>query len=143
MMSFKTIFFLGSAIILVEILATIGNWYWMIPWLDIPMHFLGGLWVALIYFYLDKRYFKTESKIFFYISMISLSAFIGVLWEFFEYLYSTLFPNSIFSLFKLPLNLYRDTLGDLFFDILGGLFFCLLYFIVDKFKRPSKMENRP
>lgn len=134
MISLRTVLFVLFLIIFVETLATIGNWYWIVPWLDIPMHFAGGIGITLLFFCLDQKYFKINGKIVRYLSAISFTVFIGVLWEFWEYIYSVLSPSSIFSVFKFPANLYRDTLGDLFFDLLGALFFCVLYFLLDVIK---------
>ncbi len=139
MISFKTVLIILFLILFVETLSSIGSWQWIVPWLDMPMHFAGGIWVALLFFYLDENYFKISNKIARYLSTISFTMLTGVLWEFAEYIYSVFFPSSVFSLFKFPMNLYRDTLGDLFFDLAGALFFCLLYFIVDKFGKANRM----
>jgi len=88
------------------------SWYWRIPWLDMPMHFLGGFWVgsvALLF------YSSTASKQF--LQMLLFSVFsailIGVLWELFEFNVDTI-------TIALGQNGVLDTASDLIFDILGG-----------------------
>lgn len=89
------------------------------PWIDIPMHFIGGLFVGYSYFltlkYLqNKNYLRINSftRIIFVITLVSLTA---VLWEFYEF-----FLTSIFEI-GLPLTL-EDTLLDMFLGIFGGFF---------------------
>ena len=88
-------------------------------WIDIPMHFLGGLSVALMFMMiitdLNKRNIVEDLQLsvlfIFVISFVSLAA---VLWEFFEF-----GMDSIFLIgFQGGL---RDTLADLFFGLIGGL----------------------
>ncbi|MDP3015044.1 MAG: hypothetical protein Q8N28_01380 [bacterium] len=51
MLSLKFIIGLLILILSFHILTTINHWYWTYPWLDIPMHFLGGFWVAMVFLY--------------------------------------------------------------------------------------------
>jgi len=140
MISFKTVLIILFFILFAHALATIGSWYWIVPWVDMPMHFAGGLWVALLFFYLNEKYLKINGKTAVSLTTVSFGALIGVLWEFFEYIYSFLFPSSAMFILNMPINLYKDTLSDLFFDIVGAMFFCALYLIVDKIKKASRIE---
>lgn len=88
------------------------------PWIDIPLHFLGGVSIAYmsILFLKDfelKGTIYRRNKLFFILIVVSLVGFAAVLWEFWEYYFSwTVGWIYIYSL--------EDTLGDLFFGLLGG-----------------------
>ncbi len=98
MVSLKLIIGLLIFILSIHILATIYHWYWTVGWFDMPMHFLGGFWVAMAYFWLrnqfkevrppeiDRQYFGGwTSLILIIVSCLSFVALIGVLWEFSEF----------------------------------------------------------
>ncbi len=151
MFSLKSILFLLFLILIVHIVATANYWYWTFRWFDIPMHFLGGFWVAMVYFWLkaritrgsntdvadqhtDPRALRDSSN---KISAISATiigclafvALIGVLWEFFEFLLALfVLKTGYLTFLKIPqgaamntYDIYKDTLKDLFFDLVGGL----------------------
>jgi len=130
-----SLFFLVLFIAIVNGLANEFFLYWRLPWLDIPMHFLGGLWVASavlwVVFISDKfnlkRLRKTTSSIYL-ISMLSV-LMVGGLWELFEFSLDTLVDFS-------EKNSAIDTISDLIFDILGGVT-AAMYFLVK-----NKNESR-
>ena len=104
---------------LVSLGATKFYWYQSIWWFDMPMHFLGGLFVSFLLIYL---FYSTTTK-----QPIAKSAFllllgvlaVGVGWEIFEYIFNNVIGGQIFN----PL----DTLSDIFFDMAGaiiGIFIC-------------------
>lgn len=92
-------------IFLINLLAMKFFWYYTFPWFDMPMHFLGGLWVALATFYL----FNPKSP--WLLAFLSVLV-IGILWEVFEF--------SLDAFITLRVWDSVDTLGDLFFDLLGA-----------------------
>ena len=51
MVSLKYIISLLVFILALHFTATINHWYWVYNWFDIPMHFLGGFWVAMVFLY--------------------------------------------------------------------------------------------
>jgi len=89
------------------------------PWVDIPIHFLGGVSVGYM-FVLFLRFFKEENlieiknKLVFVLLVVCAVSFIAVLWEFWE------FSMEIFLNVDWALG-YEDTLLDLFMGMLGGL----------------------
>lgn len=91
------------------------HWYYSLWWFDMPMHFLGGMWVAmLIIWYLGDSKFSIES-----VGRVILGAFIvGLAWEVFELLLNEQFVQNAYDL--------PDTLSDIFFD-LSGAFTAVLY----------------
>ena len=91
--------------------------YWRFWWLDIFMHFLGGLWVSLFGYYIiyfsdfRKKFEKIIDK--YSLLVISFVVILGVgfLWEVFELvLMVSLEPGYVF-----------DTILDLIMDIAGWL----------------------
>ena len=91
-------------------------WYTSMWWFDMPMHFLGGLWVGLVFLWLLKPKefnFLTILKIIFGVLIIGLS------WEIFEILVNHLAAQDPFNTL--------DTLSDLSFDLMGASF-SILYF---------------
>ena len=104
-----------------DIMAQKFYWYYSIWWFDMPMHFLGGFWVGLFFFWffstkylpifqlsLEKIDFKLTWKILLFV------LFLGISWEIFE-----IYVNNYIG--KTPFNLL-DTISDIFFDLAGGSF---------------------
>jgi len=95
------------------------NFYVFYPWIDIPMHFLGGLSVCLSYLALLKearkeKYLGEMKKFVLFVFIISMVAITAVLWEFFEF--------SIDLIFKTQAQGgLADTMSDLFFGLVGGI----------------------
>ncbi len=100
----------------VNTLADVLHLYYLIWWFDIPMHMLGGLWVALtslvIYYHTGWITRKDRSTSFVVAGAIATTLFIGLLWEVFEF--------SVEHLVKLNDNGLLDTLKDLVDDLIGG-----------------------
>lgn len=99
------------------------GFYWRHPWLDLPLHFLGGAVVALFWvvvFQSELAKMSGPSRLIF---LLGATALVGVLWEFFEWaLDLTLFHHLISQ------ATLRDTLGDLAMDLMGGLLITLFFF---------------
>lgn len=88
--------------------------YWTLRWLDMPMHFAGGAWLAG--FGVWWQFFQKEAsaKSFFAVLWVCLiyAISIGLVWEVYE---------ATISFFTVGhMNAMADTLSDLLFDILGG-----------------------
>lgn len=120
-----------------HILATFNYWYWTYLWLDIPMHFLGGFWVAMAAVYLIFNYQFPISKevlsqnfLTFLIVILSLVALVGIFWEFYEFLNDFFFSSKNYT--QIFQQGAADTIGDLFFDFLGGLSFLAIFKLFSK-----------
>lgn len=92
--------------------------YWTFPWFDIPMHFLGGLWVGVTsiwFFFFSGHAGKFTSQLttrnIFTVSIASVIV-IGILWEIFE-----IYAGVPMLTADYPL----DTSVDLLVDILGAI----------------------
>lgn len=105
-------------LLVVHIFATLGGWYEIWWWFDIPMHFLGGVAVAFSGYHLLQDFSKrnllaiefTPLKI---LTIMSFTALAAVSWEFFEfsldtYVNTNMQPGIV------------DTIKDLAIGISGG-----------------------
>lgn len=119
----KKIILFATAIVLIHSVATFYNLYWRFLWIDVPMHFLGGVLAAIIFIWLCGKFpghFDLSRNFFVTIlAVLSFTALIGVLWELWEFVYDVIISSRGWGV--LALQGARDTIGDLFFDILGGL----------------------
>lgn len=115
-------------IVVIYFFSVFGTLFISAPWIDIPLHFLGGVWVASIFLWLSPEIKFSKPKFFvnklspFVINVLFIIAFtvlVGVLWEFFE------FSLDILMVFRGYSEIFQgdlvDTMGDLLMDILGGL----------------------
>lgn len=116
-LSWRTI----TALIIVAGLHTFATWYswysyW--PWFDIPMHMLGGFFIASAFLDIFVKKGRLQafngSRIAGIILCISFVILIGALWEFFEFGVDRIIGKPYMSL-----GLF-DTLKDLADDLIGG-----------------------
>ena len=96
------------------------SWYWRIPWLDMPMHFLGGFWIGSVALWFFSPRIPEQSLNVFLISLLAVVV-IGGLWELFEFNIGTM-------TFVPEQNGILDTSSDLVFDIIGSVT-ATMYFI--------------
>jgi CDP-diglyceride synthetase len=101
-------------------------WYYSIWYFDMIMHFLGGLWLGLVFIwiFLIKKSLKTDQffgllDIRLIIQIILCVLIIGVSWEIFEIVFNNIIAGDTFNLL--------DTVSDVFCDLAGGTF-AVLYF---------------
>jgi hypothetical protein len=96
--------------------AIVYHWYWIWRWLDIPVHFVGGLWIGLMALYL-WLYVRTPEKCAmknpFVVALVA-GLVMGVLWEGYEAVLWQLGPG-------FPVGYWTDTGLDLVMDLLGAL----------------------
>jgi len=135
MFSLKSVIILLIVILAIHVVATVNYWYWIIPWFDIPMHFLGGFWLAAAFITLNSKLriknsefaVKLPNYLITILITLSFAAFIGVLWEFAEFLFDIFISSGGYA--KIVQQDAADTLGDLFFDLLGGLTVAIIFLI--------------
>lgn len=105
-------------IVFLNLTGVLFRWYWTVPYYDKPVHFLGGLWVAMIVAYLFQIFSPAArpSKFLFFFLLIGLTMVVGFFWEVYE-LGADLF------IFKK--NIMQKTIVDTLTDLLadfGGAF---------------------
>lgn len=112
--------------------------YWVFPWFDMLMHFLGGLWVGLVgiwYVYfsgiIKNINIKSARQMrIFSISIITV-VIIGVLWEIFE-VYS--------GVLSIEENYWFDTSLDILMDTSGAS--AAFLYIRHKYNDYHKLDER-
>ncbi len=122
--SLVLVFFI-YVIFISDIIANYFYLYWRFWWFDIIMHFLGGLWIAgLMYylFFLSDYLPKVFKKYSVFILTFSFVLIIGILWEIFEYITKVSVRQD---------NYVLDTYLDLLMDMFGWV---LAYFLLSKLK---------
>ena len=109
----------------VNLVADQFNLYHYLWWLDILMHMLGGLWVALfglITYYHSPLLKRKDRSSFFAVALaLALTMCIGLLWELFEF--------GVNHSIALSDNDLADTLGDFVNDMVGAIV-ASVFFIV-------------
>jgi hypothetical protein len=112
-------------ICIVNAIADYWHLYFYIWWLDIPMHILGGLWVALtslaMYYAFPERNEKDCSSMFVYALAVASALLIGLVWEVFEFSVDSILSSFVTR----PADILKD-LGD---DLIGALIGALLFLI--------------
>lgn len=111
--------------------------YWKLKWIDIILHFLGGLFLgflAIWLIYFSGRISSPEfPRWFVVLAILSGVALGGVLWEFSEFGIDYLIAKKDFSFYN-QLGV-KDTMSDLFFDLIGGLIASALFLCENKQKQ--------
>ncbi len=97
------------------------------PWLDVPMHFLGGFWFGWFggYFLFDRGRITAKSRLYEALAIVSFVSFICVVWEFHEFI-GDLFMRDPSLIMQTSI---RDTMSDLLFGIAGGTMAVILRII--------------
>lgn len=108
------LFFINAVLLLT-------GWYYnpRLVWIDIPLHFLGGLLVGIWAWLVFGRGPRAHSFIHKWVLIFGVTALVGVSWEFFEWI----LDHVLSQWYVFPRNQpsVDDTLGDLFMDLLGGV----------------------
>jgi len=104
--------------------------YW---WLDIIIHFLGGAWAVAFFWKLSCQSGITMAgpykRLSDFIVLIGMVTWVGVLWEFGEFIADRYIFHTGFTLLK---GAFEDTLSDLFFDMSGAVTGALFYLSIRK-----------
>ena len=113
--------------------------YWRLPWLDMVMHFLGGIWIGLtvlwIYYLSDKFKDIPENRrkaSYVYLLAGIVTLVIGIFWEIFEF-------NIDFFITFNEFNGFYDTISDILFAV-GGAILSVRYFVYKEYYK--KQENK-
>ena len=123
---FLLLLFLGCLIVLASFLF---GWYSDLTslfswWVANSFHFLGGIYAFFFVkfvFNATRRYHKTETDFLMKIIVFAGGALImGVLWEWYEFVFIYHYGNGVFGLLPKSITIYYDTMTDLMFDLLGA-----------------------
>lgn len=113
-------------------LATYFSWYRLIWWFDMPMHFLGGVFVSWLVLYIIYKFSKKTvlNNLDTYKKIFLLTLIVGLGWEWFEW------ATDIFTGAN-DMHLL-DSYSDLFFDMAGSL---VVIFILNNKKQDNLIEK--
>ena len=105
--------------VLSELIAQVTDWYRVYPWIDIPMHFFGGLLTAVsvqefFQFCRVRGYLGKLHPLLEVMFVTALVVVVAVFWEWHEFLRDTIFHT------HLQIS-QGDTMHDLLMGMSGGL----------------------
>jgi signal transduction histidine kinase len=104
-------------VLVIHVVADIFGLYYKYFWFDVPMHFIGGIAIAISSFYFLKHAEISSKqfgiKLLTLFLILALTALAAVAWEIFEFgmdrIFNTTMQPSV-----------HDTMKDLAFGLLGG-----------------------
>jgi len=132
-MKLQHILFLIIGIFVLQVILISFGFYNHFPFLDIPMHFLGGFSMGLLGIYIhhamtDKHHIKGHPDWYHILFVLGFVMLIGVAWEFHEYIIDN---TAVFWWgWKSTQLSLSDTMGDLLMDAIGGV---VAFFVYKKF----------
>lgn len=135
-MKFRSFFVLSCLlfflVIVLNILAFQNYWYWLMPWFDKLMHFLGGLVSGLvaiqIYLFFRKKSWRELPGL--DLALVSLlgALAIGLVWETLEFSADKLFIARVeLKTLAMVYDGWRGSLKDILFDVIGSLTAAILF----------------
>ncbi len=120
--------FLASSIVFFHWFANHMSLYWILRWLDIPMHILGGfiaalgvIWLAAALLFIRHNQKLSPKKEWLW-GIVGV-LIIGILWEFLEAAYGLSGLRGVQAV---------DTIADIINDILGGIIGILFWKRISK-----------
>lgn len=103
----------GILLFVVNAMASVFYWYVAIPWFDMMMHVLGGVFVAILGAAVLFKHIRTLPSRELFITLALFVFIIGLAWEYYEYIVQ-------FYVKGVQLAHITDSLSDLICDMLGG-----------------------
>jgi len=103
----------GIGIFLINAAASAFYWYVTMPWFDMMMHILGGVFVALLgasFFFSRIRMLPTYEL---FVTVLLFVFIIGLAWEYYEYIVQ-------FYVKGVQLAHLTDSISDIICDVVGG-----------------------
>ena len=112
-------------ILIIHFILSLNYIYFYINWINMPMHFFGGVSIGITYTLLLMRMKKDQyigdvDKIMMFIFIISMTGLTTILWEFFEFGSDQLFGTTMQPSLA-------DTITDIFLGLMGGTLSSLTY----------------
>lgn len=135
-----------TAIFVTSLFGIYYGWYTEFWWFDITLHPLGGFFMAMLMAKYLGDHLLPARKLHNTLIIVGATIFIGVIWEFAEYLGNQTLIEPTYK--YLGIRAYfmgdlNDTIIDLLMDILGALTFSAIYLLnVKKIRRWLKNSFR-
>ena len=113
--------------------ATMFYWYVSIPWYDMMMHTLGGVFLAVFAGAFFARHIATLSRYETLVTLLLVVLIVGLGWEFFEYFVQYIIKGSA-QLASVP-----DSVSDIVCDLVGGILG--VFFVLNQKKRYNEANE--
>lgn len=121
-----------AIIFIINVFSLYYGWYLEWDWFDISMHYLGGFFVAMFMAYYLRDRLVPGINIKNALIIVGATLFIGVVWEFAEFIANQILIEPFYRWFGLRtyfMGDLKDTITDLLMDTLGSITFMFLHFI--------------
>lgn len=114
-------------IFLIDLVFGLSFRLYRIFYFDTILHFFGGFFVAMFFYDYLKEYTKSR-KIKKLLIITGATIFIGVIWEFSEYIATYFLSDYLYSNYGIVCCMgdLNDTINDLLMDIIGAIAFIVL-----------------
>lgn len=112
-----------AAIVALHVTSFVTGWYVTSFWIPVFLHAMGGVWVGSLFLFLANQrggvpFFARLPFSMMFVLTLGFAAFMGVLWEFFEFILTRTMPEKFLFV---DANTYLvDTMGDLTVDLIGA-----------------------
>lgn len=119
----KRVIFILVLILAIDLVGMYYQWYLNFSLFDQILHFSGGFFIAMLFSIYLKDHLFENSKIKNTLIILGTTSFIGVSWEFAEYLANVVLSPIIYNSFAVKtyfMGDLNDTVNDLLLDILGA-----------------------
>lgn len=126
----KKAFFFLVLIFLINLPGLYYQWYLNYWWFDVILHFLGGFFMAMFLTTYLKENISGRAKLKSALIIIGVTVFIGVVWEFAEYIANQTLIEPFYRYFGVRayfMGDLSDTVNDLTMDMLGAGLFAWLH----------------
>ena len=114
--------------------ATVFYWYASVPWYDMFMHGLGGVFLAVFTAAFFMRYLWELDRFETAVTLLLAVLVLGGMWEYFEYIVQYTVRGSA------QLASVSDSISDMVFDMLGGI--VGTYFVLRLKKRYNSTDEQ-
>ncbi|MBI2068772.1 MAG: hypothetical protein HYT67_01565 [Candidatus Yanofskybacteria bacterium] len=128
----KTAFLSLVAIFVFNIFGLYFGWYLDYFWFDMTLHFLGGFFMAIFLSIYLKDHLLDNSKLKNTLIILGVVSFVGVTWEFAEYIANQTLIEPFYKYFGVKsyfMGDLADTVNDLTLDMLGAASFAWLHLL--------------
>ena len=96
-------------IFVLHLISLRNDYYWLIWWYDIMMHFLGGVWVVLVLIWLNQL--KAAAVVLTFKRVLTTIVVVGLAWEIYELLFDQTFIDAKGYGLDTVLDLITNTVG--------------------------------
>src|SRR3990167_6874685 len=106
---FQNMFAVLMTIFTLHLISLQNDYYWLIWWYDIMMHFLGGVWVVLVLIWLNQL--KAAPAVLTFKRALTAIIVVGLAWEIYELLFDQTFIDAKGYGLDTVLDLITNTVG--------------------------------